>query len=1667
MAGQSFASLITSSIDPAFESNFARADAIATKSLSSIRSHADQASRALTQIGSTRISTGSTGALRSTTVSLGEVSTASTRAERSIQSYGSNIRTATRETNSFRSSLAATSVALSAVEGPLGPVTGRLNAFSRAAGSLTGVQIGLAGAAAAVFGIAKLGSEYQNTTSRLRTVTDGQGEFNRAISDTTNIALRTRSSLDTIVDSYVRLKTTGESFGITGARLNGILETTAKAATLSGGTAQSRNAGIYQLNQALGSGILGGDELRSVPENIPAVAKAIADGLGVQIGALKSLGEQGKLTTEVVAAALGRSAASVNAQFAKLPITLSSAAQTFGTQFSSIIGKLDSSVGLTSSLGGAILGIANHLQSVLALAGGLAVAFAAVKVGGIASSITSAISAQIELNSAVASGNATLLTAQGIGAAKSANAAKSAVAEAVAAQQRVRAIEAEVAALERANAAYLAQIPIAQKAAAASSRTASFAEGAAASGQFGGDVSGKTAAARADQAELTRLQNQASGSTQRLGQLQAELAASTNTAAVASNRAAGALENASVSATAAARSTNLLALGFDAVKAAIPFLAITAAVSALFYLATATSKADDAVQEFAGHQNDFYSQITKGNKALADRIGLTSQVQAQAAKEALGTTNDKRVSIRNQILTRLDAASANAAQQGDEAAAKQIANTRVQIAANDNLSQSFSRVADLIARSPKAFTDSMVGRIDSSAKTIGDEFHAYVNATGETVNNLRTLRSAQADAGKPLKPLLDTGNTGLAASRIKLNADISEYDRGTKLIADKKAERQKVIDAQFGVKKESDVPKDAKGYTAATEANAAQTRKELDTFTAGAKARVAATRQANSEQRAANAEALRDARQAFKDEQGVIEQRAQEKLTALDESAPGISRQSYLDQRIAALKDEDAQLNARRATADKLNVSFEASHKAADQIAKDTRAIGVTLSQARNEDETRLNSLNLLAQGRKEEAAVLERLAPLQERIGDAALQELPRLRAQYQQELLINDALASRERITNLIQGSVDNAREAFTTFLTDLPTQGPKAAGNFFKSILAQASRINAQKITESLFAGADDKVRALTDSRSAIIATTGTYTTGLDKAGSAITTFADKAVTAGERLERIAAGGAVGASGGTLGQAAQSFINTNPDLFPTDGEIVVSGVAKGVKLGLSGSPLVGDTVNVSKDIAAISKSLGIKSGGLPGGNQVAGVIGETAITNLASKLGIGLKSGAAAGIANGISSAFSGAQTGSFVNGIDKTLGISKALGLKSSGTGAQLGGAVGGAAFGPIGSIAGSIVGSVVGGLFKKTKFGGSTISGDAYGNLTSNSFGNSAKAQTAATGAASSVISGLQQIASSLGASITGDPGITIGQRHGDYRVNSGGTSLKVKKGATDFDDDAQAAVTYAIQLSLQKGVIAGISEASKRILASGQDLTVALNKATTIESIPKRLLALTDPVKSAVSVLNTEFTNTISILKEAGATSEQFAQAQQLYDLERASAIKDATAQASSSITSLITSLTATSQSPLNKQTVYNNAQTAFSTLKSQVDAGKAVDADALSTAASNFNDASSALNGSDSTRFADFDSILATLKKADALISGTASTGASNLPASPFDDQSVQAIIAGTSGAQVKAIADQTTALLASNDNIVTAVQSLTDMLAAAGVATSPRSALALLNRW
>ena len=208
-----------------------------------------------------------------------------------------------------------------------------------------------------------------NMRSRIRLVTDSSEEAARVQQRLMDVANRTRTDFAAIGTIYARVGRSADELGLSQERLIGFTETLSQALKVSGATTIEAQSAILQLSQALGSGQLRGEEFRSLMENGGRAAKALADGIGVPIGALRELAFQGKLTSDVVIRALESQAGVIQKEFDGMAVTVGDAMTVLQNALAETIGKMNDSTGATGTLSAKIVEFADTIKDPSFIAG--------------------------------------------------------------------------------------------------------------------------------------------------------------------------------------------------------------------------------------------------------------------------------------------------------------------------------------------------------------------------------------------------------------------------------------------------------------------------------------------------------------------------------------------------------------------------------------------------------------------------------------------------------------------------------------------------------------------------------------------------------------------------------------------------------------------------------------------------------------------------------------------------------------------------------------------------------------------------------------------------------------------------------------------------------------------------------------------------------------------------------------------------------------------------------------------------------------------------------------------------------------------------------------------------------------------------------------------------
>lgn len=191
------------------------------------------------------------------------------------------------------------------------------SSFASSLRNLAGAYLGVRGLSS----LFNLSDTMTQTTARLDMMNDGlqtTAELNRMIYES---AQRSRGSYQATDDMVSKLgNLAGEAFN-SSQELVDFAEQLNKQITLSGASTQAADAAMLQLTQAMSSGVLRGEELNSILEQTPTIAKTIADYMGVSTGQMREMASEGQVTAEVVKNALLGAADEVNAKFEQMPMT--------------------------------------------------------------------------------------------------------------------------------------------------------------------------------------------------------------------------------------------------------------------------------------------------------------------------------------------------------------------------------------------------------------------------------------------------------------------------------------------------------------------------------------------------------------------------------------------------------------------------------------------------------------------------------------------------------------------------------------------------------------------------------------------------------------------------------------------------------------------------------------------------------------------------------------------------------------------------------------------------------------------------------------------------------------------------------------------------------------------------------------------------------------------------------------------------------------------------------------------------------------------------------------------------------------------------------------------------------------------------------------------------
>lgn len=186
--------------------------------------------------------------------------------------------------------------------------------------------------------------------ARIERLTGSAAAASQTMQNLMRISSATGGSLQDTAKLWETLSTALRDTGATNGQIIQLTETLQKIGRIGGSSSEEMANALRQFGQSISSGTVRAEEFNSILEQMPELARQIAAGMGVSIGQLRQLMLDGKLTAEDALNAIQKQTGSVNAEFEKLPRTLSQANTALTNSFLSMIDSVNQATGASSGM---------------------------------------------------------------------------------------------------------------------------------------------------------------------------------------------------------------------------------------------------------------------------------------------------------------------------------------------------------------------------------------------------------------------------------------------------------------------------------------------------------------------------------------------------------------------------------------------------------------------------------------------------------------------------------------------------------------------------------------------------------------------------------------------------------------------------------------------------------------------------------------------------------------------------------------------------------------------------------------------------------------------------------------------------------------------------------------------------------------------------------------------------------------------------------------------------------------------------------------------------------------------------------------------------------------------------------------------------------------------
>lgn len=204
--------------------------------------------------------------------------------------------------------------------------------------------------------------EWKVIEGQVNNVTKSQQESKAVQKEIYEIASRTRQQYGSTAELFTSVARNAQELKKSTKDILLFTEDVSNAMLLGGGDASSQEAALVQLGQALGSGVLRGDELNSIMEQAPRLAKAIAEGMGTTIGQLRQMGQEGKLTAQDVFNAIRGQSDRLKMELGKMPWTVGQASNKMQNALGKFFKEFEDKTGVIDGMAKRMAKLADYIE---------------------------------------------------------------------------------------------------------------------------------------------------------------------------------------------------------------------------------------------------------------------------------------------------------------------------------------------------------------------------------------------------------------------------------------------------------------------------------------------------------------------------------------------------------------------------------------------------------------------------------------------------------------------------------------------------------------------------------------------------------------------------------------------------------------------------------------------------------------------------------------------------------------------------------------------------------------------------------------------------------------------------------------------------------------------------------------------------------------------------------------------------------------------------------------------------------------------------------------------------------------------------------------------------------------------------------------------------------